>query len=73
MCCSTTQSAYVVTDLAGYVIKFLPTTGAGTWLSAPDVRSGQSWTFYIVASTDKIGYFNSQSVNIWINCRRANA
>ena len=73
MCCSTTQGAYTVTDPAGYVIKFLHTTGSGTWLSAPDVRSGQSWTFYTVAATDKIGCFNSQDVNIWISCRRANA
>src|SRR5947209_1636988 len=67
MCCSTTQSAYTVTDPTGYVIKFLHTTGGGTWLSAPDVRSGQSWTFYTVAGTDKIGCFNSQTVNLWIH------
>jgi hypothetical protein len=73
MCCSTTQGTYTVTDPAGYVIKFLHTTGGGTWISAPDVRSGQSWTFYQVAATDKLGCFNSQDVNIWINCRRANA
>jgi hypothetical protein len=72
-CCSTTQGTYIVTDLAGYVVKVLHTTGGGTWLSAPDVRSGQSWTFYLVAATDKLGCFNSQDVNIWINCRRANA
>gem|GEM_PF-5262021 len=29
--------------------------------------------FYLVAATDKLGCFNSQDVNIWINCRRANA
>jgi hypothetical protein len=71
-CCTLTQSAYNQTT--GICIRFLHITGDGSWLSAPHVCSGGSWTFYDVASTDKIGCFHWQDNvgNEWINCRRAN-
>lgn len=72
-CCSINQSAY--NETTGICIKFLHTTAGGGWYSAPNVCSGQSWTFYNVASNDRIGCFHfvNGSGNQWINCRRANA
>jgi hypothetical protein len=53
-CCTTSQSAYNTTE--GWCIRFLHATGGGGWISAPHVCSGESWTFYNVTSTDRIGW-----------------
>jgi hypothetical protein len=55
--------------------KWLHTTGGGTWLEAQETYSDaatgdNTWVFYFVAGTDKIGCFNPVDSNTWVNCRR---